>query len=108
MHGVLDEVGLGQVLVAVLNRIKSRHHHICGWENFGSDGRRHSANFFELVNQPIEIMMAVTEQQVTALFEKIKITEAFFISKSRSNIPCPLAQSPIGAFFSTRVVLCVP
>jgi hypothetical protein len=28
------------------------------------------------VDQPIEIMMAVTEQQATALFERIKITEA--------------------------------
>jgi len=47
-----------------------------GVDGFGSDGRRHSAHFFELVDQPIEIMMAVTEQQATALFEKIKITEA--------------------------------
>jgi uncharacterized protein len=27
------------------------------------------------VDQPIEIMMAVTEQQATAIFEKIKITQ---------------------------------
>jgi PII-like signaling protein len=46
-----------------------------GVESFGSDGRRHSAKFFELVDQPIEIMMAVTEQQATALLEKIKTTE---------------------------------
>ena len=47
-----------------------------GVESFGSDGRRHSAKFFELVDQPIEIMMAVTEQQAAELFEKINITEA--------------------------------
>ncbi len=47
-----------------------------GVESFGSDGRRHSAHFFELVDQPVEIMMAVTEQQAKALFEKIKMTEA--------------------------------
>jgi uncharacterized protein len=46
-----------------------------GVESFGSDGRRHSAKFFELVDQPIEIMMAVTEQQSTALIERIKATE---------------------------------
>jgi PII-like signaling protein len=47
-----------------------------GVESFGSDGRRHSAHFFELVDQPIEIMIAVTEEQAAALFEKIKVTEA--------------------------------
>jgi PII-like signaling protein len=41
-----------------------------GVESLGSDGRRHSAKFFELVDQPIEIMMAVTEQQATAPFRK--------------------------------------
>jgi len=46
-----------------------------GVESFGRDGRRHSAHFFELVDQPIEIMMAVTEQQATALFAKIKVTD---------------------------------
>jgi len=46
-----------------------------GVESFGGDGRRHSAKFFELVDQPIEIMMAVTEQQATALFGKIRTTE---------------------------------
>ncbi len=46
-----------------------------GVESFGSDGRRHSAKFFELVDQPIEIMMAVTEQQATAILEKIRATD---------------------------------
>jgi PII-like signaling protein len=46
-----------------------------GVESFGSDGRRHSARFFELVDQPIEVMMAVTEQQVAALFEKVRATK---------------------------------
>jgi len=46
-----------------------------GLESFGSDGRRHSAKFFELTDQPVEIMMAVTEQQSAALFEKIKTTD---------------------------------
>ncbi|HEX3836394.1 MAG TPA: DUF190 domain-containing protein [Steroidobacteraceae bacterium] len=47
-----------------------------GVESFGSHGRRHSARFFELADQPIEIMMAVSQQQAAALFEKISTTEA--------------------------------
>ncbi len=46
-----------------------------GIEGVGGDGRRHSVRFFELVDQPIEIMMAVTEAQATALFEKLNSTE---------------------------------
>jgi PII-like signaling protein len=46
-----------------------------GVEGFGSDGRRHSAKFFELVDQPIEILMAVTESQSAAIVEKINSTE---------------------------------
>jgi len=45
-----------------------------GVESFGSDGHRHSAKFFELSDQPVETMMAVTEQQSAALFEKLKTT----------------------------------
>jgi hypothetical protein len=38
----------------------------------GSVARRHSSNFFEIVDQPIKIMMADTEQQAMALFEKLQ------------------------------------
>lgn len=41
-----------------------------GVEGIGADGRRHSARFFELVDQPVEIMMAVNEAQATALIER--------------------------------------
>jgi PII-like signaling protein len=37
-------------------------------ESFGHDGRIHSAHFFELADQPQEILMAVTDEQATALF----------------------------------------
>jgi PII-like signaling protein len=52
-----------------------------GVESFGGDGRRHSAKFFELVDQPIEIMMAVSAAQASALFEKIRSsdTRLFYI-----------------------------
>ena len=38
-------------------------------------GRRHSAKFFELTDQPVEILMAVTEQQAAALFDKLNVTD---------------------------------
>jgi PII-like signaling protein len=42
-----------------------------GSESVGSDGKRHSARFFELSDQPIEVVFAVTEPQADALFERI-------------------------------------
>jgi PII-like signaling protein len=42
-----------------------------GAESYGADGRRHSARFIELTDQPVEIMMAVTEEQASLLFERI-------------------------------------
>jgi PII-like signaling protein len=52
-----------------------------GVESVGSHGRRHSARFFELTDQPIEIMMAVTEEQAVKLFEKVNAadTRLFYI-----------------------------
>jgi PII-like signaling protein len=46
-----------------------------GVESFGADGRHHSARFIELADQPIEVMMAVTEEQAADLIEKIKVTK---------------------------------
>ncbi len=46
-----------------------------GVESFGADGRRHSARFFELADQPMEMVMAVTEEQADRLFEKIRMTD---------------------------------
>jgi PII-like signaling protein len=46
-----------------------------GVESFGSDGRRHSAKFFELVDQPIEIMIVVTPEQADAIFARIRVAE---------------------------------
>ncbi len=46
-----------------------------GAESVGSDGRRHSARFFELADQPIEVVMAVTAAQAERLFERIGITD---------------------------------
>jgi PII-like signaling protein len=69
-----------------------------GVESFGRDGRRHSAKFLELVDQPIEIMMAVTEQQAAALFEKIKTTEARLF-----YIKTPVEYGELGTRAATSV-----
>jgi PII-like signaling protein len=52
-----------------------------GVESFGADGRRHSAHFFELADQPMEMVMAVTEEQADRLFERIEAmdTKIFYI-----------------------------
>jgi PII-like signaling protein len=46
-----------------------------GTEGFGHDGRRHSVRFFELADQPIEIMMAATAAQASKLFANIGASE---------------------------------
>lgn len=41
-------------------------------EEFGHDRRIHSTHFFELANQPQEVVMAVTEEELQRLFEVIE------------------------------------
>jgi PII-like signaling protein len=52
-----------------------------GTEGFGHDGRRHSVRFFELADQPIEIMMATSAAQASKLFANIGAadTRLFYI-----------------------------
>lgn len=54
---------------------------LMGAEGVGHDGRIHSAHFFELADQPIEVMMALTEEQCTALFVRLEQAHAdlFFV-----------------------------
>ena len=42
---------------------------LVGAEGIDHTGRWHSAHFFELADQPIEVTMAMTEEQATTLFE---------------------------------------
>jgi len=44
---------------------------IAGSEGFGKHRRIHSAHFFELTDQPVEVVMAVTEEEAAQLFERI-------------------------------------
>ena len=41
-------------------------------EGFGHDRKLHSAHFFELTDQPAQVMMAVNEQQAIHLFEYLE------------------------------------
>ena len=41
-------------------------------EGIDHTGRRHSAHFFELADQPIEVTMAMTEEQATTLFARLE------------------------------------
>jgi len=45
---------------------------IPGSEGFGKHGRIHSAHFFELADQPIEVVMAVTEEEAERVFERLR------------------------------------
>jgi PII-like signaling protein len=41
-------------------------------EGFGQHRRVHSAHFFELADQPIEVVMAVTEEESQKLFSRLE------------------------------------
>ena len=43
-----------------------------GGESFARGGRVHSAHFFELADQPVEVLIAVTTEEATRLFDRLK------------------------------------
>ena len=45
---------------------------VAGSEGYGQHRRIHSAHFFELADQPQEIVMAVSEEEAERLFEHLK------------------------------------
>lgn len=47
-----------------------------GVEGIGRDGKLHSAHFFELADQPVEVMVAVSEQQCDQLFATLEREQA--------------------------------
>jgi len=49
---------------------------VAGVEGMGRHGKLHSAHFFELTDQPIEIMMAVSEEQCDKLFALLEQEQA--------------------------------
>lgn len=52
-----------------------------GGEGFGRNGKLHSARFFELADQPVEITMVVTQDQVAPLFDSLdaEVDELFYV-----------------------------
>lgn len=45
---------------------------IAGSEGFGRHRHLHSAHFFELADQPLEVLMAVTTEEADRLFARLK------------------------------------
>lgn len=45
---------------------------MAGSESYGQDGRFHSAHFFELADQPLEVIIAADEAATDKLFEALK------------------------------------
>jgi PII-like signaling protein len=45
---------------------------IAGGEGFGHGHKLHSAHFFELADQPIEVTMALSESEMERLFERLR------------------------------------
>ena len=43
-----------------------------GIEGIGRNGRLHSAHFFELADQPVEVTLAVTEEESARLFDRLR------------------------------------
>lgn len=45
---------------------------LMGTESFGHDRRLHSWRFFELAEQPVEVVMAVSAEEERRLFERLR------------------------------------
>jgi PII-like signaling protein len=45
---------------------------LAGGEGFGHHRKIHSAHFFELADQPVEVLMAVTAEEAERLFARLK------------------------------------
>jgi uncharacterized protein len=45
---------------------------VAAGEGFGHDRRMHSAHFFELADQPMEVVMALSEEETGRLFTRLE------------------------------------
>jgi len=45
---------------------------VAAGEGLGPHGRIHSAHFFELADQPLEVLMALTEEETQRLFARLE------------------------------------
>jgi PII-like signaling protein len=50
-------------------------------EGFGHHGRIHSAHFFELADQPLEVVMALSQEEIDRLFDRLKseVVHVFYV-----------------------------
>ena len=56
-------------------------------ESFGHHGRIHSAHFFELTDQPLEVVMAVSSEEAERLFARLKLEGVqYFLRQVASRI----------------------
>lgn len=68
-----DHMPLGEWLVQEARKLGIGGATLIGAvEGFGHDGKLHSAHFFDLTDQPIEVTMAVTEQEAERIFVHLK------------------------------------
>lgn len=64
-----DHMALGEWLVQAAQKLGIRGATLTvAVEGFGHDRKLHSAHFFELTDQPVEVTMAVNEQEAECMF----------------------------------------
>jgi PII-like signaling protein len=64
---------MGEWLLGLVNELGLRGASVhSGGESFSRGGRVHSAHFFELADQPVEVLVAVTSEQSVRLFERLR------------------------------------
>ncbi|MBC3958102.1 MULTISPECIES: DUF190 domain-containing protein [Pseudomonas] len=87
---------LGEWIVDVAKEMGLRGATLCaGIEGFGHTGQLHSSHFFELADQPMEIRLAVTEEESARLFERLDAEEiSVFFTKT------PIEMGTLGKNFS--------
>ncbi len=64
---------MGEWLLGLVNELGLRGASLhAGGESFSRGGRIHSAHFFELSDQPIQVLVAVTSEQSIRLFDRLR------------------------------------
>jgi PII-like signaling protein len=64
---------IGEWLMGLIKELNLRGASLhSGGESFSRGGRLHSAHFFELADQPVEVLVAVTADESVVLFDRLK------------------------------------
>jgi PII-like signaling protein len=59
---------------------------IAAQEGLGSHHRLHSAHFFDLADQPVEVTMIVSEQECDALLERLRNEPDLHLFYAKSHV----------------------